>query len=292
MTERLSSFELPGGTNKKGQAYDRRVGYGPGMKELVQVVAGLQKDVKRLNNCLTLEGATAYAAKQGRNWSAHEADITGPNGKPDGINEVFVTDGKGNVKVINGYELTKTTYPIRKLYRTVYKTKEDRKAKPFTEFTEDLSQISNSQRAEDGSPMYEIDIHDLSPDPQFANVRKGITPRNFFKQIVFDPQYQAQKEALKQSFSPMQMAQIYNKALSAAFNECVRDPIFTSHNLSSGNMKDSAIAKVVKSKDFQTAAAGLIDSVRDDDNKANLWSEICDRKVGEIAGTLQSAPDF
>ena len=41
---------------------------------------------------MTLEGAKEYATKKGKNWSAHEEDITGPDGKPDGINEVFVCE--------------------------------------------------------------------------------------------------------------------------------------------------------------------------------------------------------
>jgi hypothetical protein len=55
---------------------------------------------------LTLQGRR-------KNWTAHEPDITDPHGVPDGIKEVFITNSKGRVKVINGVTLAKTTYPTR-----------------------------------------------------------------------------------------------------------------------------------------------------------------------------------
>ena len=58
----------------------------PGMSELVNIVAGLQKDVKRINACLTKQGAQECIAKNKKNgWHAWEGDITGPGGEPDGI---------------------------------------------------------------------------------------------------------------------------------------------------------------------------------------------------------------
>ena len=65
------------------------------MSELVNIVAGLQKDIKRINACLTKEGARDYLAKNNKHgWNAWEGDITGPGGVPDGINEVVITDIK------------------------------------------------------------------------------------------------------------------------------------------------------------------------------------------------------
>ena len=65
-------------TNKKGKVIERKVHAQPGMAELVNIVAGLQKDVKRINNCLTIEGAKKYADSR-PGWNAFEEDITGPN---------------------------------------------------------------------------------------------------------------------------------------------------------------------------------------------------------------------
>ena len=38
----------------------------PGISELVSTVAGLQKDVKRINACLTKQGADEYIAKNNK----------------------------------------------------------------------------------------------------------------------------------------------------------------------------------------------------------------------------------
>ena len=74
----------------------------PGMSELVNIVADLQKDVERINACLTKQGAQDYIARNKKNsWCAWKGDITGPGGAPDGIPEVIVTDSKGNIKIVN-----------------------------------------------------------------------------------------------------------------------------------------------------------------------------------------------
>ena len=71
-----------------------------GYAELCDIVADLQKDIKRVNQCLTLSGAQAYVDVKdkdgkpiGKNWEAHEDDIK----------EVFVSDSKGNLKIIHGW---------------------------------------------------------------------------------------------------------------------------------------------------------------------------------------------
>ncbi|KAI5535922.1 hypothetical protein TVAGG3_0419230 [Trichomonas vaginalis G3] len=89
MTEIANLLQVPlkQGTNKKG-AYNRTMKVPDGMKELVHIVAGLQKDVKQMRNVLTLPEAQAYAKRQGPNWEAHEADITGPNGKLFELDEI------------------------------------------------------------------------------------------------------------------------------------------------------------------------------------------------------------
>lgn len=111
----LQGRQINQGTNSKGTQYNRNIDFEDGYKELAKIVAGLGKEVKRINQCLTKAGAIEYARKR-MNWTAHEADITGPNGKPDGVKEVFVCDADGKVKVINGVGLAKSTFPLRKAY--------------------------------------------------------------------------------------------------------------------------------------------------------------------------------
>ncbi|KAI5496889.1 hypothetical protein TVAGG3_0806310, partial [Trichomonas vaginalis G3] len=200
MTEIANLLQVPlkQGTNKKGP-YNRTMKVPDGMKELVHIVAGLQKDVKQMRNVLTLPEAQAYAKRHGPNWEAREADITGPNGKPDGINEVFVTDGQGNIKVINGYKLTMSDYPKRKAYNERYPIQFDENGKavkqyigegengpinsyrhnPYSYFNEELNAI---EEGPDGLPRYSNQF-----DDQYANIRPEIPAKKFFKVALFDP---------------------------------------------------------------------------------------------------------
>ena len=139
----LKGRQITQGTNTKGVQYNRNIEFEDGYDELARIVAGLGKEVKRINQCLTKAGAIEYANKR-RNWTAHEADITGPDGEPDGVKEVFVCDSTGKVKVINGVGLAKSTFPLRKAYFTQYPTREERIVAPFTQFKKELTEIADS----------------------------------------------------------------------------------------------------------------------------------------------------
>ena len=119
---------------------------------MLNIFAGLQKDVKRINKCLTLDGAQEYI-NQRPGWDAFEEDITGPGGEPDGIPEVIVTDSHGNIKVVNGSILAKSTYPQRKLYQTIKRGVYDGKYR-YSDFNKDLYKIHNNFN-ENGKPYYE-----------------------------------------------------------------------------------------------------------------------------------------
>ena len=249
MTELLSRFKLPAGTDKTGRTFELHIGYDPGMKELVQIVAGLQIDVKRINKCLTLEVAQNYI-KGKKNWGAYEEDITGPNGKPDGIKEVFVTNAQGNVKVINGYELGKTDYPTCKAYYSTFPTKADRKGHSYSEFKQCIHEIGPGLTP-DEEPAYDMDYDNFGGE-QFESIQKPITPKDLFKQYIFKPYYDSKKDQFKQAnVTPMKQAQLFNKGLSKCYNLLVRDEIFRRHNLDPKTMKQSEINKITKSKDYK-----------------------------------------
>ncbi len=89
--------------------------YEPGMKELADIVAGLYKDVKLMKECSWLGGAQKFASKR-KGWTAEKADITGPSGIPDGVDEILVRDKKGNIRVVNGYTLKSSKHALRHAY--------------------------------------------------------------------------------------------------------------------------------------------------------------------------------
>ena len=284
MTELLSSFAIPPGTDKKGRQYDRQIGYDPGMKQLVEIVAGLQKDVKRINKCLTLKGAQNYIAGK-KNWGAYEADITGPNGKPDGIKEVFVTDSKGKVKIINGYELGKTTYPMRKAYYTTFPTKATRKGHSMSEFKERIHRIGPGLTPT-GEPAYEMDYTNFGGE-QFASLQKPITPKALFKQYIFKPLYDVKKETYKQSnVPPMEQAQIFNKGLSECFNKLIRDRVFERFGVNAASMKQTEINKVKKSNDFKLAAFDLLNHILSNGDEMSKIHADMDSILGDIENVV------
>ena len=268
MSTKIRSVQLQQGTNKLHQPYNRQIQFKPGMEELVNIVAGLQKDVKRINKAITLQGAMDYI-KNKPNWSAHEEDITGPNGKPDGIKEVFIADSKGNVKAINGYTLGKSDYPMRKLYRTAFPTREDRKEVPYGRFKSDFKLINGHPTLENGY-SYQGNINGLpnineNNAGQFVNIqRPPIKARDYFKQNIFSIVYATNTSAESNprgipKFLPMVKAQLYNKALSHSYNEIIRDRILENvFGLVASQTKPSTIARITKSDDFQAAALDMI----------------------------------
>lgn len=278
----IEGRQLPSGTDKKGKIYGRSLSFQPGYKDLVNIVAGLQKDVKKINQCLTLEGAQAYVNavdKNGNrirnNWTAHEEDITGPNGKPDGIKEVFVADAKGNLKVINGYGLEKTDYPLRKAYRTLYKTKEERKQHPFDEFKDALFQVHGGWDQE-GRPYYERDPGQISPEFKF--IQPNITPKKLYKDFLFKPMYNAFKPSLKEGgVQPMQMAQIFNYALADCYNRHIKYPVL-SHLLGGvdpDEVETKIVNKVLRSDQYAADTQDLIKRILDSaDVTSHVQSEI------------------
>ena len=208
--------------NRRGHQYDRKAKFQPGYHELMNIVAGLQKDVKRINQCLTIEGATAYAQKKGPNWQAIEDDITGPEGKPDGIKEVFVTDSNGNVRVINGWTLAKGTYPIRKAYYAQYPTRNDRRGHPLSSFKHDINILD--WNGEDKTISYKHPLTD-----QFGGIQQRPSAKNMYKQLVFNLEYLYAKQVMKDSGMPaMAMAQIYNHALQEAYMQHVGEQVLVS----------------------------------------------------------------
>ncbi|KAI5545600.1 hypothetical protein TVAGG3_0123250 [Trichomonas vaginalis G3] len=295
MTEIANLLQVPlkQGTNKKG-AYNRTMKVPDGMKELVHIVAGLQKDVKQMRNVLTLPEAQAYAKRHGPNWEAHEADITGPNGKPDGINEVFVTDGQGNIKVINGYKLTMTDYPKRKAYNERYPMQFDENGKavkqyigkgengpinsyrhnPYSYFNEELNAI---EEGPDGLPRYSNQF-----DGQYANLRPEIPAKKFFKVALFDPVFNEQKEAMKAEFKPIQVARISSSSLSEAFKELIKKPLYSQQGYNFDLIKESDRRKLEKSDGFKNACNEMIKDIVNDKIRLEETQIIINNIIGAV----------
>lgn len=305
MTYTAKSFQdlrgrpLPSGRTRKRDYqgvmhdvdYNREISFDPGYEELMRIVAGHGKEIKKINQALTLPGAQKYASKR-KNWTAHEADITGPHGVPDGIKEVFITDSKGRLKVINGVGLGKSTYPIRKAYRTKYPTKESRKENKFTDFMDNLNEI-NEGFNEHNEPFYKYEAEEFIGDPEFKNIQREITVKNLYKQFIFAPVYNSYKNSLKaQVDDPLKMAHIYNKALSEAYNFHIVNPVLA-HMLGGdpSTFSDKAVNRAKRSKDFKINTQNYIKDIFVNTERYNQCRNDASEVIKYIAGVYGINPD-
>ena len=270
----LRGRPLTKGKNDKGE-YDRELKFGPGYGELLKIVAELQKEVKRINQAVTLQGAQEYASKR-KNWEAFEEDITGPEGKPDGIPEVIVTDAKGNVRIVNGMTLAKSKYPVRRAYRTKNEKLKAEGKEPMTygQFKEFYGTTEYNPKS--GQLEY-VNEMEVGIGPEFANVQKEIKARDAFKDIIFKPQYSTTKTALEPQIAerglkvePMQWAQTFNKVLATAYNETVVFPILQKMGVPRTADKKT-INKYKRGEAFKRMCA---DEVIDIINNGNRFSEV------------------
>lgn len=268
---RLEGIDLRGGdkivrSRKTGKVtstkpYDRKFGYTPGMEELTQIVAGLYKDVQRINKCITLDGATEYVSTK-PNWQAHEADITGPNGKLDGIKEVFVTDAAGNLRVINGYGLKKSDYPMRKAYRTMQPSKADRtgEGKRYGDFKKALGNIAKNK---DGQPYFGFDLEQIGDGKEFMQLNAGrkVSAKALFQQEIYKTVYDALKDPMREAgLNAQQMLRVYTMGLTASYMRLVVWPLIPN----APKMSKKDLDKMMKQADFKNKSIELCMDLVDD----------------------------
>ena len=292
ITNKLRGTKLLPGHDRDGTEYPRILNFQPGYGELATIVAGLQKDVQRINQCLTLEGAEAYASKR-KNWEAREEDITGPEGKPDGIKEVYVTDSKGNLKIINGWMLKKTEYPIRKAYRAKYPTKQARKENKYSNFVKEVKAL---RLDEDQEPAFVMNPAD-DIGAQYTNIQPRVSARTVYKEFIFRPVYETYADDFKRlEIPPMDRAQIFNKALSKCFDQhVVRLVLGDFLQMDPSKADQKAINKAMRRKDFQSECENrVLEIVRDPEviDAAQVECEgMIDTEVNKVSpGYLQQAP--
>ena len=287
---KFNNLALNQGTNTKGQRYNRTPQATGGYAELVNIVAGLQKDVKRINQCLTLPGAQAYAAKR-KNWQASELDFTGPEGKPDGINEVIVTDANGNIRVINGYTLGKTTYPERKLYRSMYPTKGERHQNKYGDFLNELYEIHDGLDS-DGNLAYQNAIPDGAQFDQFRHIRPLLKIKDAFKKFLFQPVYEVNKQALKDAgMAPIDLAKVATKTLSHAYKTIVKDSILqTLLNVDDlSQIAPNTIRKLLKSDEYKNAEHDLVVGILSEDQRRQATMNTINEILQQVAQSLGQA---
>ena len=209
--------------SEESKKLPERFNYRPGYDELLHLVAGLQKDVKRIQDCVTLEGANDWIKRYKKNgWTVYEDDITGPKGVPDGIKEIFVVDKKGNLRIVNGWALKKSDFPLRKAYRLENKTKDARKMYPFVEYMHDVRRVDPDVVAMNSDhPAYRKVL-----TGEFKDVQTEITPLKIYKAFITKPCYDARKDTIKVKVKEaIDKAKLFNNCLRMGYNMHVSDPV-------------------------------------------------------------------
>ena len=202
------------GEDRFGTKYQQYLDYDPGAKELMYIAGGLRKDFRRIPGTQTLAGANAWISKnKKKNWRAFEEDITGPELHPDGIKEVFITDSKGKVKVVNGYTLKKSDYPWRKTYYETYTTPERQRETPFAEYKRQ-NMMPSLTAAQDGKYYY---VQKMPP-----GMRPNVTGRTVYRKQIFAPTYKLFQEYIKPlQWAPMDKARLSSDIFKVCYESII-----------------------------------------------------------------------
>ena len=194
--------------------------------------------MKIINGTQTKAGAVKWVKRNrpGKNWEVIEADITGPNGKPDGMEEVVVYDGRGNVKIVNGYALAASKFPWRAAYYNRYPTKLDQRRHPFQEFKRLYMKTGTMPNAQ-GNYEYVQNLPD-----KYAGVRRVITPMQQFRNVFFTPTYKLFADEIKvKNFDALGKSQLSARIFSFVYKTLLERPaMVTGCSISEENVSTMA----------------------------------------------------
>ena len=292
---KMTDMPLSDGTDRHGDTYRRHLTYQPGYFDMAHIVAGLGKTVKPFAAGKTLVEAEAYVNARDRkgrplrpNWEAFEMDITGPNGQPDGLNEILITDSKGNLKAVNGYTLKKNDYGWKRAYQTLVPPNQRRdKEHQFTEFKKAF-QIKNWDQ-KTNLPFYVNSIVEHTGDASLANIQGEIGPKQIFKAIIFEPVYETYKEEIKSNKEcpPLIKAQLANRLLTTAYRAMVVNPIlkwkwttYIEGTESKEDMKE--INKITRTKEYKDEIKIRINGIFGDDDIVNECRALTERLLRDL----------
>lgn len=94
-------------------------GFAPGMDDLAQIILNNKYKAKFNRNTLTKDGAQDWVEKKNKSikdpskyWRAGVADLN-----KDGIPEIVIKDGKGDIRYINGWHLGKSSHKMDEAYQ-------------------------------------------------------------------------------------------------------------------------------------------------------------------------------
>ena len=244
-----------------------------GMTDLARIVLDLQRDIKRVKNAISPQGAQAIVdqhnatAKPSAHWKLNKQNPQGPAAltnltdiNNDGIPDVVITNANNQPIYVNGYTTTNSNYPVDLAYYNRYPTRAARRGHSLNGFKNELYNVTYDVNNEDirqrgnvaaFNPHVEyLDGYDLN---KFRMKQpKRMTAFNRFKKFVVSLYID---RILTQLHVPASSKlAVSSKACAAAWNAFVLGPIYQKYNANT-----EAERNRIKKK-----AAAEIDSCVDD----------------------------
>ena len=113
------------------------------LEDLYDIILKHKKEIRKIPQCSTINGASNWAAKRG--LRAAETNI---DNSPDNTKEIVVFDKKGKPFVVNGYTLRPSDFPVRNKYWETHSKESDRIKEPMNDWLRKKGGIYNYE--EDG----------------------------------------------------------------------------------------------------------------------------------------------
>jgi hypothetical protein len=159
------------------------VQWAPGMEDIAKTLIGMEKDLKVIRSATCVRGATEWTRKRGgeeKGWNVHYEDIAGCE-EP----EVFVTNPKGEIVMVNGMKLVPSKHAERQLYSVVNtgRNKEERK---YTTPRHLRERAHRTVQNPDGSFSFDNEAFPVEILQYADRVRNKLRARDVFRQYVFD----------------------------------------------------------------------------------------------------------
>ena len=254
-----------------------------GMPDLARIVLDLQRDVTRVKNAISPQGAEALVARHNEKskpsayWKLNKRNPNAPatltnltDLNNDGVPDVVISNANNQPIFVNGYTTTTSKYPIDLAYYNAYPTRADRQGHSRAAFKKDLYNVTYNDNDEDVSQLGSVASFDPNVtymtgyDLSKYNIKqpKRMTSFNRFKKYVIglfiDRVYE------QAQVPPSLKLAALSKMSAAAWNALILDPIYKKYQV-----KSTADANRIKKK-----AAAEIDQAVD-----NLYLSLT--KTGE-----------
>ena len=217
-----------------------------GMIDLAKIVLDLQRDVTRVKNAISPQGAEQLVikhnatAKPSAHWKLNKRNPQAPASltnltdiNNDGIPDVIITNANNQPIYVNGYTTKASRYPVDLAYYNQYPTRESRSGHSYNDFKNELFNVQYDDNNEDFSKRGNVASYTINQDYiagydpnkyQPPKVKRMSSFARFKKFIATE--FIDNALAQLQTPSTAKLAQS-SKGASAAWNHFILEPLFT-----------------------------------------------------------------